>query len=241
MRDYGIQLYSLRDISDKDFEGMLKKVSDMGYKIVESAGFFGHSADTVKAWLDKYGLVMSSTHTGCPLLEDDFWATVRYHKDIGCTDLIIPGAPISTKAEVDALVDKINKWLPILKEEGITLHFHNHHREFLPNSDGVIAIDELEKRTEILFEIDTYWAYVAGKDPVEVLDKYGDRVRYIHLKDGSRDGVGVSLGLGSAPVKEVLDRAIATGRTVIVESEGLDPTGEEEVGRCMDYLKAYKG
>ena len=64
MKEYGIQLYSLRDISKDDFEGMLKAVSEMGYKMVESAGFFGHSAETVKGWLDKYGLTMCSTHTG---------------------------------------------------------------------------------------------------------------------------------------------------------------------------------
>ena len=237
MADYGIQLYSLRDIADKDFEGMLKAVSDMGYKIVESAGFFGHSAETVKGWLDKYGLTLTSTHTGYGLLKDDFDATVAYHKAVGCKHLIIPGAPIGTKAEVDALVDSINKWQPLLEKEGITLHFHNHHREFLPNKDGVITMDELASRTKILFEIDTFWAYVAGEDPVAVMDKYGDRVQFIHLKDGFKDGEGKSLGQGTAPVAEVLEKAVATGRTVVVESEGLDPTGAEEVQRCMDYLR----
>ena len=55
MKNYGIQLYSLRDISKDDFEGMLKAVADMGYKMVESAGFFGHSAEEVRAMLDEYG------------------------------------------------------------------------------------------------------------------------------------------------------------------------------------------
>ena len=235
---YGIQLYSLRDIADQDFEGMLKSVAEMGYKIVESAGFFGHSAETVKGWLAQYGLTLTSTHTGYGLLVNDFDATVEYHKAVGCKHLIIPGAPIGTKAEVDALVENINKWQPILEKEGITLHFHNHHREFLPNADGVITMDELATRTNILFEIDTFWVYVAGEDPLAVLDKYGDRVQFIHLKDGFNNGEGKSLGQGTAPVAAVLEKAIATGRTIVVESEGLDPTGKEEVQRCMDYLKS---
>ena len=238
MSKYGIQLYSLRDISRDDFEGTLKAVADMGYKMVESAGFFGHDARTVKGWLDKYGLEICSTHTGYGLLADDFDATVRYHLDIGCKNLIIPGAAHGNMAEINNLVSKINEWQPILEKNGIALHYHNHWQEFVPNPDGSVTMDELASRTSVLFEIDTYWAYVAGQDPIEVMDRYGDRVKFIHLKDGTKDKIGKSLGLGTAPVKAVLEKALATNRAIVVESEGLEPTGKDEVARCMDFLKA---
>ncbi len=237
MNTYGIQLYSLRDISDKDLRGTLKKVSEMGYKTVEFAGFFDNKAEDVRSWLDEYGLTAIGTHTGWQLLENDFDGTVAYHKAIGCSDIIIPYAPHSNKAEIDSFVEKVNAWIPLLKKEGIKLHYHNHATEFKPNADGLIMEDELAKRTDILLEVDTYWAYVAGKDPANVLDKLGDRVELIHLKDGDSNGKGCSLGLGSAPVSDVLKKALATGRGIIVESEGLEPTGEEEVARCMEYLK----
>lgn len=237
MNTYGIQLYSLRDVSEGDLKGTLKKVADMGYKTVEFAGFFGNDAKDVKAWLDEYGLTAIGTHTGYQALENDLEGTIAYHKAIGCTNLIIPYAPHSNKAEIDSFVEKVNAWLPRLKKEGITLHYHNHATEFKPNADGMIMEDELAKRTDILLEVDTYWAYVAGKDPIAVLDSLGDRVKIIHLKDGNAEGKGYSLGLGTAPVADVLKKALATGRKIVVESEGLDPTGEEEVARCMDYLK----
>ena len=47
----------------------------------------------------------------------------------------------------------------------------------------------------------------------------------------------MALGEGDAPVKRVYDMAIRNGFDIVVESEGLNPTGVEEVGRCMDYLK----
>ena len=236
MADYGLQLYSVRDITGSDLEGALKNVAELGYKNMEFAGFFGNSAETVKGWLDKYGLTVTGTHTGLAALDNDFEGTVAYHKAIGCYDLIVPAAPIGTKAEVDALVEKMNKYDEMLKKEGIRLHYHNHHREFMPNADGVVANDELFNRTNILFEIDTYWVYVAKKDPLKVLEEYGDRVKFIHLKDGDADGKGVSLGQGSAPVKAVLAKALEKGYGIIVESEGLQPTGLEEVGRCIDFL-----
>ena len=50
--EYGLQMYSVRDITNDDLAGALKKVAEIGYKYVEFAGFFGHPAEEVKAMLD---------------------------------------------------------------------------------------------------------------------------------------------------------------------------------------------
>lgn len=42
---YGLQLYSVRDAAEKDYEMTLREVAAMGYEYVEPAGFFGHSAE----------------------------------------------------------------------------------------------------------------------------------------------------------------------------------------------------
>ena len=94
--DYGIQLYSVRDLASQDLEAALKAVAEIGYKYVEFAGFFGNDAETVKGWLDKYGLICSSTHSGWTELRDNFEETVKYHKIIGNKNYIIPGADLST-------------------------------------------------------------------------------------------------------------------------------------------------
>ena len=60
--EYGIQLYSLRDITKEgDMEGALRAVAEMGYDFVEFAGFFDHSAKRITELLDKYGLRVSGT------------------------------------------------------------------------------------------------------------------------------------------------------------------------------------
>jgi len=238
--NYGIQLYSIRDVAEKDFEAALKTAADIGYTMVESAGFFGHDAATVKGWLQKYDLSLCSTHTGVLELGTDIDAVLDDHEALGCHDLIIPGAHFGTKEKLDRLIDNINQWQPLAAARGIRMHYHNHHKEFLPNEDGQIAMDELRRRTNILFEIDTYWAFVAGRDPLALLDDYGDRVQFIHLKDGLADHTGASLGEGVAPVRDVWTKAVATGRTIVVESEGLVPSGPVEVARCMAYLKTLE-
>ena len=80
MTEYGLQLYSVRDITGKDLDGALAQVAALGYKYVEFAGFFGIPAEEIKAMLDKYGLVVSGTHTGWREIADHFEETVAYHK-----------------------------------------------------------------------------------------------------------------------------------------------------------------
>lgn len=238
--EYGLQLYSVRDFTKDDLAATLKKVAQIGYKYVEFAGFFGHSAQEVKAMLDDNGLIVSGTHSGLQDLVDDFAGTVRYHHAIGNTNYIVPGAAWGTAAELDDTIAKLNKFKPMLAAEGITLAYHNHDGEFKPNQDGQIAHEEMEKRSDIDFEIDTYWAYVAGRDPVEVISRLKDRVHVIHLKDGTQDKVGYPLGDGTAPVAVVRAKAMELGMTMVVESENLQPDGISEVTRCFEYLMSLE-
>lgn len=236
MMEYGLQLYSVRDFAQKDLAQTLEKVAGIGYKFVEFAGFFGHSAQEVKAMLDGTGLRVSGTHSSLDRLVQDFGGTVDYHHAIGNSNYIIPGAPVGTSEELKHTIDMLNKFQPMLAAEGITLGYHNHHREFMPNQDGQLAAVEMWNNTDIQFEVDTYWVFVAGKDPLKVLEEMKDRVRIIHLKDGDREMHGCSLGAGEAPVAAVRQKAIELGLTMVVESEGLQPDGISEVTRCFDYL-----
>ncbi|HHW24582.1 MAG TPA: sugar phosphate isomerase/epimerase [Clostridiales bacterium] len=237
---YGLQLYSVRDVTDKNMEYALEKVAEMGYSFVEFAGFFGIPAKEIKRMLDKTGLRASGTHTGWFEIAKNFDATVEYHKEIGCDNIIIPGADLSDNKKIDDFVAMLNEYGPKLAERGISLHYHNHSHEFKPNKDGQIPHEELERRTNVLFQIDTYWAYNAGLDPVELLKRLSHRVRIIHLKDGNEKGEGFALGEGTAPVLAVRQAAIELGMVMVVESETLNPDGLSEVKRCIDFLKSLE-
>lgn len=239
--EYGLQLFSLRDITGNDLEGALKAVAEMGYKYVEYAGFFGHSAEQIKEWQDKYGLKCSGTHSGWgELLPGNIEATIAFHKTIGNPNYIIPGADLSTLDKIIDFCAVMNKAQIRLAEEGISLGYHNHSHEFVVMPWGSTIHSELEKRGTFDFEIDTFWAFNAGIDPVETLKRLSGRVKVIHLKDGFKGGKGKSLGQGEAPVLKVREYAVKQGIRMVVESEGLDPTGLEEVKRCIDFLKAQE-
>ncbi len=241
--NYGLQLFSLRDITEESFEEALKLTATLGYEYIESAGFYGHSAEQVKEWLDKYNLKISGTHSQFEELEEDFEATVKYHKTIGNTRYIIPYVETGDREALDAAVLKFNKYQPMLAEHGIELGFHNHHKEFVLNSNAIIPNLYFREKTNIKFEIDTFWAFVSGRNPVEVLEEYRERlIGCIHIKDGDTypEVHGRSLGEGSAPIRDIMRKARDMGLLMVVESEGLDPTGPKEVGRCAEFLKNVK-
>ena len=40
----GLQLYSVRELLPKDYDGTLKQIGSIGFREVESAGYYNHSA-----------------------------------------------------------------------------------------------------------------------------------------------------------------------------------------------------
>ena len=238
--EYGLQMYSVRDITQNDLPGAIAKVAQLGYKLIEFAGFFGHSAEEVNQMLADNGVVISGTHTGLGELLNDYEGTLAFHKAIKNPFYIIPGHDLSTKEKLDQFIDDVNRLQPMLKAEGIEMGFHNHSGEFLPNKDGIIVYDELVARTGLRLEIDTFWAYAAGKDPVALMEQLKDRLRFIHIKDGFQNGEGKPLGQGTAPVAAVYAKAIELGVPMVVESETLTPDGLTEAKICFEYLKGQE-
>ena len=122
MYEYGLQLYSVRDITDKDLLGAIEQVSKMGYTGMEFAGFFGHDAKAVKDCMDRCGAKAWGTHTGVDQLTDEkLMDTIAYHKAIDCSLCIIPWAPHQNLADLEKLAALIEKVQPVMKEHGITL------------------------------------------------------------------------------------------------------------------------
>ncbi len=237
--NYGIQLYSVKDFMAADVKDTIAQIGAMGYKVVEPAGFFDTPAEDFKKYCDEAGVVAASTHTGFSALDNDFDGIVKYLKTIGCKRFIIPSAPVGTKADLDNTIDKLNKYQPMLEKEGMELMFHNHWVEFLPNADGLIPHVEMQRRTNIKFQIDVYWAYRGLVNPIYVLETLKDRISVIHLKDGTM-AQGKPLGQGTAPIYEVVKWAKANGVDMVVENEPTASRQMIEAKECIDYLMSLE-
>lgn len=242
----GIQLFSVRDCMQEDFEGTLKIISELGYTSVEFAGFFDHTAEQVNEILKKYNLTVSGAHASFDALVDNYDETVAFHKAIGNKYYIIPGYPLNSQEKLDRFVELANPICEKLAKDGITLVWHNHAKEFELLENGEVIYEQLIYRTNIKFEIDTYWAFIAMKNPIGLCERLGDRVIFAHIKDGlvNKDGDphsnGRPLGLGDAPVADVVAYVKSKGIPMIVESETQTPSGPEEAKICIEYLRSLE-
>ena len=239
-RPYSIQLYSLRDTTPKDLNGTLEKVSALGYQAVEFAGFFNHSAGEINEMLARHNLAVSGTHSPFTDLIRHYEETIAYHKAIGNKFYIIPGVDLSSQEKLDAFIEAVNPLCDKLAEEGITLCYHNHSSEFRPNADGSVPYEQLLYRSKIALEVDAFWAFVGMQNPIAILERVGDRLKFIHIKDGLASGKGFPLGMGEAPVKDVYDWAVAHNIPLVVESETLTPDGITEAKICIEYLASLE-
>ena len=188
MLPIGLQLYSVRNEMEKDFEGTLAKVAAMGYEGVEFAGLFGKDPAEVKELLDKYGLKAVSAHVPLADMLADMDKVIADYKAIGCPFIAIPyvdekyrpGTPDypETLKKIDALGAKC-------KAAGLVLMYHNHDFEFVKIGDkyGIDVMYETVPPEHLQTELDTCWVNVGGEDPAKFIDKYSGRTPVVHLKD----------------------------------------------------------
>jgi sugar phosphate isomerase/epimerase len=64
MTRVGLMLYTLREESAQDFEGVLRSVAEVGYEGVELFDLHGFAASEVRSWLDALGLEVAGRHAG---------------------------------------------------------------------------------------------------------------------------------------------------------------------------------
>jgi sugar phosphate isomerase/epimerase len=79
----GLQLYSVRNLLPKDFDGTLAQVRSAGYTVVEAAGYFDRSAADFRHAMDTAGLRCVSTHHPLNVLETQLDQWLDYGHTIG--------------------------------------------------------------------------------------------------------------------------------------------------------------
>lgn len=235
----GLQLYSIREKCQADLSGMLAAVSKIGYKGVEFAGYYGHSAKDIRKMLDDNGLVACGTHTPYEsVLGDKLKETVEFNHTIGNRFLIVPWMTGKTQQEWLDKAKLFNDLADKVKPEGMWVGYHAHAHDF-QKIDGISAWDLFFGNTKsaVVMQLDTSNCCEGGADPVAVLKQYPGRARTIHIK---ANGGGPEAVIGEDKVnwKEVFAFCEKKGKTewYIVEHESSkDPL--DAVKRSYEALK----
>lgn len=240
MNRVAIQLYTLREEAGKDFIGTLEKVAQIGYEGVEFAGFFDTPAEVLKAHLDRLGLKVVGSHTPLEALTTNLDEVIAYNQVIGNKYIVCPWSDVKDMETLTNLADKLKGVAEVLEQHGMELLYHNHDHEFVKVED-VYILDRLYDALEgkLKAEIDTFWVFRAGVDVCNYLIKHKERIRMVHLKDGTKDKLA-ALGEGEAPLHEIVRTAKEIGlEWLIVENDAPYPNGIEDATRSLKYLKDH--
>lgn len=254
----GLELYSVREELPKDYAGTLKKVAALGYREVEAAGFYDHSAAEVKQAMSDAGLRCVSAHYPSAQLSTKLDEIIAFHKTLGAEYIVCsyPGhknPPAPGAEHTFSLEDwrwnaeQFNHYGEKVKAAGLRFGYHNHTPEFVV-VDGVTPYDELMRLTDpalVTFEMDCGWVVVGGGDPVALLKKYANRVSMLHVKDfqpGVTPPHAAQLGQGRIDYKPIFAAAKkARIKHYFVEQEEFDIPWQEALRIDAEYLKAVKG
>jgi sugar phosphate isomerase/epimerase len=224
----GLQLYTVGSDMQKDFDGTLKKIADIGYKAVEGASyasFQGKSAADLRKSFSAAGLICPSAHVVQTTMSDDEMAKlIEFCHELGLDFMVCattpigppagpPQAGLTSEQRRAAATDRINsltaevfnKVGAQINKAGMQFAYHNHALEFKSFSDGTTGFDVLVQNSEkgtVNYELDCGWVVYAGHDPIALLKKYSDRIKMLHVKD-EKPGYPPSIGLGGAPTTEI--------------------------------------
>lgn len=197
----GVQLYTLRDMMATDTQGTLAKVGAAGYREVEFAGYFGHSAAELTRWLKDSGLSAPATHIDVKNLSTNFNAALGMAQALGHKYMFLNWLPPEDRTieRYREIADLLNTTGEKAKAVGIQIGYHNHEFEF-DDLGGVTGFDILASHTDrtlVQFELDLYWARFANVDAHTLFKLYPGRFPAVHVKDYGADGKMTDVGAGT--------------------------------------------
>ncbi len=184
----GIQLYTLRSLLERDFDGTLARIAEIGYREVEFAGYYKRTPKEVRAVLKRTGLKAPSAHIPLPASDDDWKRALDAAKIIGHEWAVVPWLDETQRKGLPQMADRLNHLAAMTKAAGLRQAYHNHDFEFADAPGGGTLLDLLLTHTDpklVSFEMDCYWVTKAGHDPLALLAKYPGRFPLLHLKDAT--------------------------------------------------------
>lgn len=191
----GLQLYSVRKTLAKAPWETLAGIAKIGFKHLEAANHhadidpgvgFGVDAKDLRKRLDDLGLTIQGCHLN-PLRLDTLPRALDYQTELGNSQFgcDIEFFPQGDFDFVRRRCEMLNKVGELAKQRGMRFYYHNHFQEFQRIGDRYVyeLILENTDPTLVFLELDTYWMYRGGQDPIAWMKRFADRIILLHQKD----------------------------------------------------------
>lgn len=255
---FGVQLYTVRSIINKDPQRVLNEIEAAGYKEIEATN---ENLDKIMDAAHKTKLRPVSIHLDTDLFtkrRDKLGPVLDDMKKRGFEYVVCPYIDPKERGGIDVmkkLAENLDKAGAQCMGAGLKLCYHNHAFEFAPAGQNAgTLMDVLMANTDpkhLGWEMDIFWVAVTGNDPSDLLKKYSNRIVLMHVKDKA-DGVAKrfdenvprtafkEVGAGTMDLKRILHTATETGvKHFFVEQDMTpgDPLASLKIS--ASYLKSF--
>jgi len=164
-----------------------------------------------------------------------------FASELGAEHLIIGGGAVRSggieESDFEALASALDRIVEIAEKNNLIASYHPHLGTCVESPD---QLDELMPLTKINLCPDTAHIEAGGGDPVEVMRKYIDRIKYVHFKDFG-NGEFQPLGVGHQKFEEmaaILHEAGYEGWITVELDSYLDPKEGAVISR--KYLSRFE-
>ncbi len=250
-----VQLYTFRDPVRFGGAGMgldvptLTRIAAAGYLGVETVDVPGGDPAAARQVLADLDLAIASSHTWASAADPDSVSrAAEALAEFGSTRMIVSNEPVTTVSEIDALADRLAAAAEVAAGHGLRFGYHNHDTE-LHDVDGTPVLDRLARRLgdAIDLQLDLFWVAVGGDVPSAVVERLGERIVSLHVKDGvelptTAYGAGPFVNVPALEGIVELEPAIVAAERqpsvewLIVEYDHVDGAAIDAVRRSHDHL-----
>lgn len=245
----GLQLYTLRQVINKDVKGTLKQLSDWGYKELETYGYtngmlFGMKSKEFSDYVGSLGMKVMSGHYGMDVVRGNWEQAVSDAKEAGQEYVVVPWI-VEAERTLDGykkICGELNKAGEVANKYGLRMGYHNHAFEFEKVGDQLpfdMMLNELDPKL-VGMELDIYWVVRAGKDPLEYFKKHPGRFEQWHVKDMDRadNNKNADVGTGTIDFKALFAKAKKSGmKHFYIEQETYPTDPMTSTKNSIDNLK----
>jgi sugar phosphate isomerase/epimerase len=245
-KKFGVQIYSVRNQLQEDFEGTINALAEIGFSYIEGYGLgldgniLGRTPEEFKAITDQAGLDIVSCHSTW-FTAEEAPVMVEASQKLGLKYNVIPYLSQDNRKDYDQKADTLNEVGSLFSEAGIGFGYHNHDFEFFELEDGRIPMEILIEGTDpalVDFEADLYWVAKAGFKPMELIQKYPGRFKMFHVKDADENLDQTTVGTGIIDFQTILSNKEQAGLEYYFVEDERTGTPLENLKGAFGYLQS---
>lgn len=249
MTDLSYQLYSSREFPP--LSSTLHMLGKLGISQVEGYGALYADLTALLAALDSSGLTMSSGHFGLDMIEADPDKVVAIARATGMRDVYCPFLPRdqrpSDKSGWRSFGERLDRAGEPIRDAGLAFGWHNHDFEFRKQGDGTVPMEEiLAGGPKLTWEVDVAWIIRGGSDPFDWINRHGNRISAVHVKDiapaghNSDEDGWADLGHGTVDWNRLLKAFGNTPAELYVLEHDKPSDDERFARRSITAFKAFQ-